>query len=92
VGLTELFIAVLIAGISCINLALPALVWHRSGDGRFLALAGANGVLAVLGAVWTWGQLPVDPPGWTGASIASLGLVLIVALLLLVSTLWPRRA
>ena len=91
-GLLELFVAVLIAGISCINLALPALVWRRSGDARFLLLAGANLVLALLGAVWAWGQLPIGPPAWTGVTRVSLGLVLLVALLLLASTLWPRRA
>ena len=91
-GLAELFVAVLITGISCINLVLPALVWHRSGDGRFLALSGANAVLALLGALWTWGQLPVSPPAWTDASLPALGLVLLVTLLLLASTLWPRRA
>lgn len=91
-GLLELFVAVLIAGVSCINLGLPALVWRRSGDARFLLLAGANLVLALLGAVWAWGQLPVDPPAWTGGTLAALGLVLLVALLLLASTLWPRRA
>lgn len=91
-GLLELFAAVLIVGVSCINLALPSVVWGRSGDARFLAIAGANGALAVLGAIWTWGQLPVDPPGWTGATPLAAGLVLLVALLMLVSTLWPRRA
>lgn len=90
-GLTELFVAVLIVGISCINLVLPAFAWHRSGDARFLALSAANACLAVLGCLWTWGELPVGPPGWTTASLPELGLVLLVALLLLASTLWPRR-
>jgi hypothetical protein len=92
VGLVELFVAVLIAGISCINLALPAIAFQRSGDGRFLALSGANAVLALTGVLWAWGQLPFDPPAWTGTSLPILGLVLFVALLLLVSTLWRRRA
>ncbi len=91
-GLAELFVAVLIVGVSCINMALPALAFSRSGDGRFLAVTGANGVLALLGALWAWGQLPVNPPGWTGASWPILGLALLAALLLLASTLWPRRA
>jgi hypothetical protein len=92
VGLAELFVAVLVVGVSCINLALPALAWRRSGDGRFLLLAGANGAFAVLGGVWTWGELPFDPPGWSTASLPELALALLVALLLLGSTLWPRRA
>lgn len=91
-GLVELFAAVLIVGVSCINLALPSVVWRRSGDARFLAIAGANAVLVVLGAIWTWGQLPVDPPGWTVVTPLAAGLVLLVTLLMLVSTLWPRRA
>ena len=91
-GLAELFVAVLIAGISCINLVLPALAWHRSGDGRFLVLSAANVVFALLGGLWTWGELPVNPPAWTTASLPILSLALVVALLLLASTLWPRRA
>ena len=91
-GLIELFVAVLIVGISCINLVLPAVAWHRSGDARFLALSAANACLAALGLLWTWGELPVSPPGWTSTSLPELGLVLFVTLLLLASTLWPRRA
>lgn len=91
-GLAELFVAVLVVGVSCINLALPAVAYSRSGDGRFLVLSAANGLLALLGALWTWGQLPVNPPAWTSASLPVLGLACLVALLLLVSTLWPRRA
>ena len=91
-GLAELFVAVLITGVSCINLVLPVFAWHRSGDGRFLLVAGAEAVFVIVGLIWTWGQLPVDPPGWTASSLPILGLVLLAALLLLASTLWPRRA
>jgi hypothetical protein len=92
VGLVELFVAVLIAGVSCINLGLPAVAFQRSGDGRFLALSGANAVLVLVGLLWAWGQLPYNPPAWTGVGLPILALVLLVALLLLVSTLWRRRA
>jgi hypothetical protein len=92
VGLEELFVAVLIVGISCVNAAPPAAAWWRSKDGRFLFLSGANAFLALLGAVWAWGQLPENPPSWTSAGLPVLLLVLIVSLLFLATTLWPRRS
>ena len=90
-GLVELFVAVLIAGVSCINAAPPAAAWSRARDGRFLWLAGANAGLALLGAVWAWGELPWSPPAWAATSLPILSLVFVVALLFLVTTLWPRR-
>lgn len=90
-GLVELFVAVLIVGVSCINLVLPGLAWRRSGDGRFLALASANAVLAITGAICVWGELPVGPPSWASVPLPILVLLLFVALLLLAGTLWPRR-
>lgn len=91
VGLTELFVAVLIVGISCVNAAAPAAAWWRSHDGRFLLLSTANVFLALLGSIWTWGELPWNPPSWTAAQLPVLGLVLLVAVLFLATTLWPRR-
>ena len=91
-GLVELFVAVLIVGVSCVNGAMPAAAWSRSRDGRFLCLAGANGVLAGLGGLWAWGQLPVGPPSWTAIAWPAEVVVLGVALLLLAATLLPRRA
>ncbi len=91
-GLAELFVAVLIVGVSCINAALPAAAYGRSRDPRFAVLAGASGVFAILGAAWTWGQLPLDPPAGLGVSLPLAGLVLVGALLLLATTLWPRHA
>jgi hypothetical protein len=91
VGLAELFVAVLIAGVSAINMAMPAGAYARAHDPRFLFLAASNGMLALLGAVWTWGELPVGPPSWTGATLPILALVLIVTLLFLAATVWPRR-
>ncbi len=92
VGIAELFVAVLIVGLSCVNAAMPAAAWSRSRDGRFLLLSAANLGLALLGAVWAWGQLPWNPPSWTSASLPPVLIVLVVALLLLASTVWPRRA
>jgi peptidoglycan/LPS O-acetylase OafA/YrhL len=92
VGLVELFVAVLIVGISCINAAPPAAAWARSHDLRFALLATAQVGLAVLGLVWAWGQTPWSPPAWTAAQLPVLGIVLLVALLFLATTLGPRRA
>ena len=41
-ALVEIFVAVVIAGVSCINATPPALAWSRSRDGRFLFLATAT--------------------------------------------------
>lgn len=90
-GLAELFVAVLIAGVSSINAAMPAGAYARSHDARFLFLAASNATLALLGALWAWGELPVAPPSWTGATLPILFLVLIVTLLFLAATVWPRR-
>lgn len=89
-GTTELFAAVLIAGLSCINAAPPIAAWSRSGDARFLLLSSANGAFAVLGATWAWGQLPWNPPPWTIVQLPTLGIALLVVLLLLAASLWPR--
>ena len=91
-GLAELFVAVLIVGISCVNAAPPSAAWWRSKDGRFLFLAAAHGLLAVLGVVWVWGQLPWSPPSWTAVELPVLLLVLVVTLLFLATTLLPRRS
>jgi len=93
VGLLELFVAGVLVGLSAVNGAVPAVAWSRSRDARFLLLSGANLVLAAVGAVWVWGALPpLSPPGWAGASLPILGMVLLVALLLLATTIWPRRS
>jgi hypothetical protein len=92
VGLAELFVAVLIVGVSGVNAGVPVAAWTRARDGRFLILTAANAVLAVLGAVWTWGQLPVSPPSYTQVELPVLALALVATLLLLATTLWPRRA
>jgi len=91
VGLAELFVAMLVVGISCVNAAMPLGAFARSKDGRFLALSAGNLALALLGALWTWGQLPLSAPSWTSASLESLTIVLVVALLFLAATIWPRH-
>ncbi len=90
-ALVEIFVAVVIAGVSCINATPPALAWSRSRDGRFLFLATANLGLAALGALWAWGQGPGHPPSWAIVQLPVLALVLFVVALFLVTTLWPRR-
>ena len=90
-GLPEVFVSVLIVGVSGINLALPLSAWRRSGDSRFLAIAGSSAGLAALGALWTWGAMPVGGPPWTAASLPILLVVLLVTVLFLLSTLLPSR-
>lgn len=91
-GLIELFLAVLLVGISAVNAALPVSVWSRTRDPRFLFLTGANLGLSALGAIWVWGQLPFAPPPFTSVELPTISLVLLVAVLLLAATLWPRHA
>lgn len=92
VGVAELFVAVLVAGVGLLNAGLPLAAWTRSHDSRFLLLAGSNVALAALGAVWLWGQLPVSPPAFAHAELPVLSIALVVVLLGLAATLWPRRA
>jgi hypothetical protein len=92
VVLPELFVALLVAGISCVNAAIPAAAWARSRDSRFLLLMASNGGLAVLGGLWGWGELPFSPPGWAVPELPTELVVLAVTILLLATTLWPRRA
>ena len=92
--LVELFVAALIAGVSCVNAALPSAAWSRSRDARFLLLAAANVGLAVLGGLWAWGRFPASDgaPSWSAAPLPTELLVLGIALLLLAATLAPRRS
>lgn len=91
-GLAELFFAVLIVGVSGVNAGVPVAAWTRLRDGRFLVLSAANAVFAVLGAVWTWGQLPLNPPSYAEAQLPVLVITLVATLLLLATALWPRHA
>ncbi|MFZ1022931.1 MAG: hypothetical protein WAN87_02200 [Thermoplasmata archaeon] len=89
--LQDFFVSILIVGISCVNAAVPSAAWVRARDARFLLLAGANAVLAIVAAIWAWGVLPVNPPAFAAPQFPILVLVLLVALLLLAASLWPRR-
>ena len=91
-GLAELFAAVLLAGISAINAAIPIGAYARLRDGRFLLIGASSAGLALLGGLWTWGSLPYHPPAWADPSLPVELLVLVVALFLLAATLWPRHA
>ena len=91
VGLFELFAAVLVAGISCVNAGVPIGAYFRARDGRFLVLAAASAGLALIGGLWTWGELPLGPPSWAVPSLPIVTLTLLVVLLLLATTLWPRH-
>ena len=89
-ALLELFVAVLVAGVSVLNTALPIATWARSHDGRFLLVAGSSGLFAVLAGLWVWGQLPLDPPGFAEVGLPVLVLALGAVVLLFGATLWPR--
>lgn len=91
-GLAELFLSVLIVGLSCVNAAIPFSAWRRTQDTRFALLGSANAFLALLGALWAWGQLPVNPPEFTASTEASVLLVLAAVLLFLLATLLRRHS
>jgi hypothetical protein len=89
-GLLELFVAVLITGLSCVNAAIPLSAWRRTRDERFALLGLANAVFVLLGALWVWGQLPGTPPEGTASTDLSLLFVLAAVLLFLLATLVRR--
>ncbi|MCI4330761.1 MAG: hypothetical protein L3K19_02795 [Thermoplasmata archaeon] len=91
-GLLELFVAVLIVGLSAVNAAVPAVAFSRTRDPRFVLLVGANLGLLALGGLWAWGELPVGPPSYSAVSLPVLGLAALVVLFLFGTVLLPRRA
>lgn len=91
VSLLELFVAVLLTGVALLNAAVPLAAWARSRDGRFALVAGGNLALATLGGLWTWGQLPGNPPPYTEVQLPVLSIVLVAVFLGLAATLWPRH-
>jgi len=91
VDLVGFTLAGLIAGVSLANLAAPLLAWTRTREARFWLVAGANGCLFLLGALWAVGEFP-GAPEWTTAEVPVLAVALAATVLLLGSTLWPRRA
>jgi hypothetical protein len=87
VALLELFVAVLVVGVSMVNSAVPAAAWARHRDGRFLLLSLSNLLLAVVGAIWVWGQWPGSPPGYALVQLPILGLVFLATVAVLAATL-----
>jgi predicted lysophospholipase L1 biosynthesis ABC-type transport system permease subunit len=90
-GLVELFVAALIAGLSVINAAVAVGAWTRARDARLWFVAGANLSLLLVGLFWAWGQLPGGPSEFAAPSWPVLILVLIATLFLLGTALLPRR-
>ncbi|MGA7861901.1 MAG: hypothetical protein WCB19_08615 [Thermoplasmata archaeon] len=90
-GLPELFVAALIAGISVVNSVVALGAWSRARDPRLLLVAGANVSLLLVGLLWAWGQLPGGPSEFDNPSWPVLILVLAAALFLLGTALLPRR-
>ena len=90
-GLPELFVSVLVAGVSAVNATVAVGAWSRARDPRLLLVSAANVGLLVVGALWAWGQIPGGPSEFSSPSWPVLILVLAVALLLLGTALLPRR-
>jgi hypothetical protein len=90
-GLPELFVAVLIAGISVINAVVALGAWSRARDPRLLLVTGANVSILLVGLLWAWGQLPGGPSEFAAPSWPALILVLVASLFLLGTALLPRR-
>jgi hypothetical protein len=90
-GLLELFVAALIAGISVINSVVALGAWSRARDPRLLLVTGANVGLLLVGILWAWGQVPGGPAEFANPSWPVLILVLVTALFLLGTALLPRR-
>jgi hypothetical protein len=90
-GLPELFVAVLIAGISIVNAVVALGAWSRARDPRLLLVAGANGSVLLVGLLWAWGQFPGGPSEFAAPSWPVLILVLVASLFLLGTALLPRR-
>jgi hypothetical protein len=90
-GLAELFVAALIAGLSVVNVVVAIGAWSRARDARLLLVAGANASLLIVGGLWAWGQLPGGPSDFAAPSWPVLILVLAATLFLLGTALLPRR-
>jgi hypothetical protein len=90
-GLLELFVAALIAGISAVNVVVAGGAWVRARDPRLLLIVGANTGLVLVGLLWAWGQFPGGPSQFGAPSWPILILVLLISLFLLGTALLPRR-
>jgi len=90
-ALVELFIAVLVVGVSLVNASIPLAALTRTREARFVWVALGNLALAVFGSIAAWAELPASFAGPVGVPFYGLLCVLIAALLLMLSTVWPRR-
>jgi hypothetical protein len=90
-GLPELFVAVLIAGISVVNCVVALGAWSRARDPRLLLVSAANVCLLLVGALWAWGEFPSGPSEFSNPSWPVLILVFLATLFLLGTALLPRR-
>ena len=90
-GLPELFVSALIAGLSVVNAIVALGAWTRARDPRLLLVAGANVSLLIVGLLWAWGQLPTGPSEFAAPSWPVLILALVTTLFLLGTALLPRR-
>lgn len=90
-GLSELFVAALVAGISVVNVAVAMGAWSRARDPRLVLVAGGNASLLGVGLLWVWGQLPGGPTEFAAPSWPVLLLLLAATLFLLGTALLPRR-
>jgi hypothetical protein len=90
-GLPELFVAALIVGLSVVNAIVALGAWSRARDPRLLLVSGANVSVLLVGLLWAWGQFPGGPSEFANPSWPVLILVLVAALLLLGTALFPRR-
>lgn len=91
-GLPELFVAGLLAGVSAVNSGVPIGVWMRTRDGRFLLVSGASLCLMALGILWAWAEIPSGAAPVPTAPIGVLLLALGAAVFLLAASLWPHHA
>lgn len=91
-GLVELFLAGLVVALSAVNVTVPVAAYVRTRDPRFVLLVGANLGLLALGGLWTWGELPVSPPGFVAVSLPILAIAVLVAVFLFGTVLAPRRS
>ncbi|HKS59643.1 MAG TPA: hypothetical protein VJS68_02570 [Thermoplasmata archaeon] len=90
-GLLEVFLATVVAGISLVNAIVPLAAFRRTRDPRFWLVVASHLGLAALGGIWVWGTLPVGPPPWTAVTTGTLLLATLVVLLFLGASLVPRR-
>jgi len=90
-ALGELLLSLVVAVASAVGSMVPVAAWSRTKEPRFLLVAGASLCLLALGVIWAYGQAVAGAPSYAHASLATMGLVALAALLWLLSGLVPRR-